>query len=150
MLDVQTVYLLYDTLPGPKMNNKWPSGDHVFQQTGTIFELFHEDPTINVASTKTAPPPGSHVFPLIMTIFELVRDIYKIDAENVTSKVKMPPPHIFEFVRDINETNVLTKFHDDCAKIGTSRVFTRNTARPHGSHVFQGTGTIFELNQHII
>ncbi|KAH3888012.1 hypothetical protein DPMN_012033 [Dreissena polymorpha] len=44
------------------MNNKWPPGDHVFQQTGTIFELvqdiigtnlltkFHEDPKINVAS----------------------------------------------------------------------------------------------------
>ena len=45
------------------MNNKWPHGGNVFQQTGTIFELvqdivgtnlqtkFHEDPTINVAST---------------------------------------------------------------------------------------------------
>ncbi|KAH3699296.1 hypothetical protein DPMN_074252 [Dreissena polymorpha] len=45
------------------MNNKWPPGCNVFQQTGTIFELvqdiigtnlvttFHKDPTINVAST---------------------------------------------------------------------------------------------------
>ena len=45
------------------MNNKWLPGSHIFQQTGTIFELvqdnigtnlltkFHEDPTINVAST---------------------------------------------------------------------------------------------------
>ncbi|KAH3848917.1 hypothetical protein DPMN_091302 [Dreissena polymorpha] len=33
-------------------------------------------------------------------------------------------------VRDINETNVLTKFHDDWAQIVTSRVFTRNTVPP--------------------
>ncbi|KAH3879089.1 hypothetical protein DPMN_002990 [Dreissena polymorpha] len=57
---------------------------------------------------------------------------------------------IFELVRDINKTNVLTNFHDDWAKIVTSRVFTRKTALPTGSHVFQRTGTTFELNQHII
>ncbi|KAH3789908.1 hypothetical protein DPMN_168098 [Dreissena polymorpha] len=57
---------------------------------------------------------------------------------------------IFELVRDINETNVLTKFHDDWAKLVTSRVFTGNTALPPRGHVFQRTGTIFELNQHII
>ncbi|KAH3719354.1 hypothetical protein DPMN_062186 [Dreissena polymorpha] len=51
----------------------------------------------------------------------------------------------------INKTNVLTNFHDDWAKIVTSRVFTRKTACPlHGGHVFQRTGTTFELNQHII
>ncbi|KAH3873456.1 hypothetical protein DPMN_036691 [Dreissena polymorpha] len=132
------------------MNNKWPPGSHVFQQTGTIFELvqdnigtnlltkFHEDPTINVASTvltrqifmthngrqtidkrlnkgKTAPPPGGHVFSPIMTIFKLVRDIYKIDTKNVTSR----------------KTHVLTKFHEDWTKNVTSRVFTRvGTNRP--------------------
>ncbi|KAH3741988.1 hypothetical protein DPMN_048718 [Dreissena polymorpha] len=73
---------------------------------------------------KTAPPPGGHAFSLIWTIFELLREI--------------------------NETNVLTKFHDVWAKIVTSRVFTRNTAPPPGGHVFQWTETIFELNQHII
>ncbi|KAH3884971.1 hypothetical protein DPMN_008957 [Dreissena polymorpha] len=31
-----------------------------------------------------------------------------------------------------------------------SRVFTRNTAPPTGSHVFQRARTTFELNQHII
>ncbi|KAH3873374.1 hypothetical protein DPMN_036608 [Dreissena polymorpha] len=113
----------------------------------TIFELnrhiqkthvltkFHEEWTKNVSSRvftcfhyihieKTAPPPGGHVFSPIWTIFELIRDI--------------------------NETNVLTKFHDDWTKIVTSKVFTRNIAPPPGGHVFQGTGTIFELNQHII
>ncbi|KAH3890947.1 hypothetical protein DPMN_015036 [Dreissena polymorpha] len=68
--------------------------------------------------------PGGHVFSPIWTIFELVQDI--------------------------NKTTVLTNFHDDWAKIVTSRVFTRKTALPTGGHVFQRTGTTFELNQHII
>ncbi|KAH3714799.1 hypothetical protein DPMN_057500 [Dreissena polymorpha] len=84
---------------------------------------------------------------------------------------------IFQLVREIHKTNVLTKFHDDLAKnvtsivfdhkencptppgghfhddwakIVTSSVFTRKTAPPTGSHVFQRTRTTFELNQHII
>ncbi|KAH3835352.1 hypothetical protein DPMN_108703 [Dreissena polymorpha] len=80
---------------------------------------------------KNAPPTGGHVVSPIWTIFELVRDI--------------------------NKTNVLTNFHDDCAKIVTSGVLTRflysqigKTAPPTGGHVFQRTGTTFELNQHII
>ncbi|KAH3775085.1 hypothetical protein DPMN_176481 [Dreissena polymorpha] len=128
--------------------------------------MFHEDPTINVASTvltrqismthngrqtidkrlftcfhyihieKTAPPPAGHAFPPIMTIFELVRDIYKIDAKNVTSR----------------KTHVLTKFHEDWTKNVTSRVFTcfhyihiEKTAPPPGGHVFLPIWTIFEL-----
>ncbi|KAH3895848.1 hypothetical protein DPMN_020015 [Dreissena polymorpha] len=98
---------------------------------------FHDDWAKNVISRvftsfftiyleKNAPPTGGHVFSPIWTIFELVRDI--------------------------NKTNVLINFHDDWAKIVTSRVFTRKTAPPpphHGSHVIQLTGTIFELNSHI-
>ncbi|KAH3877346.1 hypothetical protein DPMN_001209 [Dreissena polymorpha] len=125
--------------------NAPPLGSHVFQANVTIFELnrhiqkrhvltkVHEDWTKNVTLRvftcfhyihieKTDQPPGGHVFSPIWTIFELFRDI--------------------------NETNVSTKFHDDLAKIVTSRVFTRNTAP--GGHVFQRTGTNFELNQHII
>ncbi|KAH3752594.1 hypothetical protein DPMN_187215 [Dreissena polymorpha] len=124
-----------------------PPGNHVFKRTGTIFKLnscilktkilskFHEDWTKNVTSRvftcfhhihieKTAPPTGGHVFSRIWTIFKLIREI--------------------------NKTNVLTNFHDDWAKIVTSRVFTRKTAPPTGGHVFKRTGTTFELNQHII
>ncbi|KAH3725272.1 hypothetical protein DPMN_051106 [Dreissena polymorpha] len=91
------------------------SGLHVFERTGTktnVLIKFYEDWTINVTSRvficfhnihieKTAPPPptGGHVFSMIWTIFELGQDI--------------------------NKTNVLTKFHDDWAKIVTSRLFTR-------------------------
>ena len=131
-----------------------PSGGHAFLPIRTIVELnrrvqktnvltkFHEDWTKNVTSRvftcfhyihieKNDPPTGGNVFSPIWTIFNLVRDI--------------------------NKTNVLTNFHDDWAKIVTSRVFTRflyshirKTAPPTGGHVFQRTGTTFELNQHII
>ncbi|KAH3825951.1 hypothetical protein DPMN_127838 [Dreissena polymorpha] len=105
-------------------------------QTETkVLTKFHENWAQNVTSRvltcfhykhieKNAPPTGGHVFSPIWTIFKLVREI--------------------------NKTNVLTNFHDDWAKIVTSRVFTRKTAPPTGGHVFQRTGTTFELNQHII
>ncbi|KAH3810783.1 hypothetical protein DPMN_139181 [Dreissena polymorpha] len=125
------------------------------------------------------PPPGGHVFLLIQTFFELNLRIQESNVltkchedwtKNVTSRVftcfhyihieknALPPGGhvfspiwtIFNPVGDINETNVLTKFHDDWAKIVTSRVFTRNTAPHPGSYVFQWTKTIFELNQYII
>ncbi|KAH3712359.1 hypothetical protein DPMN_072059 [Dreissena polymorpha] len=121
--------------PGGHENSP-PTGGHVFLPIRTIFKLnrhiqkthvltkVHEHWTNNVTSRvftcfqyihieKTAPPPGGHVFLPIWTIFELVRDI--------------------------NETNVLTKFHDDWAIIVTSRVFTRNTAPTPGGHIFQRT-----------
>ncbi|KAH3845752.1 hypothetical protein DPMN_088040 [Dreissena polymorpha] len=130
-----------------------PPSSHVIQLTGTIFELnshvrdinktnvltnFHDDWAKFVTSIvfrrenchyihieKNAPATGGHVFSPIWTIFELVREI--------------------------NKTNVLTNFHDDWATIGTSRVFTTKTdPPPFSSHVFQLTGTIFELNSHII
>ncbi|KAH3696328.1 hypothetical protein DPMN_083791 [Dreissena polymorpha] len=117
------------------MNNKWPHGGNVFQQTGTIFVLvkdiigsnlltkFHEDPTINVAYTtidkRFIPSYPENKF-------------HEDWTKNVTSRV-------FTY---INETNVLTKNFDFLSPY--------NTSPPPGGHVFQGTGTIFELNQHII
>ncbi|KAH3768734.1 hypothetical protein DPMN_169951 [Dreissena polymorpha] len=115
-----------------------PTGGHVFQRTGTTFELnqhiikaniltkFHENWAKNVTSRvltcfhyihieKNAPPTSGHVFSPIWTIFELVRDI--------------------------NKTNVLTNFHDDWAKILTS-IPNKENCLPTGGHVFQRTGTI--------
>ncbi|KAH3894186.1 hypothetical protein DPMN_018343 [Dreissena polymorpha] len=147
--------------------NKTPPGGHVFLPIQTIFEL---------NCKKTAPPPGGHVFPPIMTIFELIRDIYKIDAKNVTSRVFTSFFLLFKYKGNDSphgghKTHVLTKFHEDWtknktapppgghvfspigtifelfhndwAKIVTSRVFTRKTAPPPGGHVFQRTRTIF-------
>ncbi|KAH3841392.1 hypothetical protein DPMN_114852 [Dreissena polymorpha] len=111
-----------------------PHGSHVIQLTGTIFELNSHIKETN----KNAPPTGGHVFSPIWTIFELVRDINK---RAMMALVKFDPR--------ANKTNVLTNFHYDWAKIVTSRVFLRKTAPPPGSHFFQLTGTIFELNSHI-
>ncbi|KAH3864328.1 hypothetical protein DPMN_027345 [Dreissena polymorpha] len=109
------------------------SNSTVMSRKTHFLTKFNEDWTKNVTSRvftcfqyihieKTAPPPGSHVFSPIWTIFELVRYI--------------------------NETNVLTKFHDDWAKIVTSKVFTRNTAPPPGGHLHEDwpsnvTSTVF-------
>ncbi|KAH3858120.1 hypothetical protein DPMN_100739 [Dreissena polymorpha] len=118
-----------------------------------------EDWTINVASRvltrKNSPPLVAigHAFLPIRTIFELnchrkkthvLTKFHEHWTKNVTSRT------IFELVQEINKTNVSTNFHDDWAKIVTFRVFTRKTAPPTGGHVFQHTGTTFELNQDII
>ncbi|KAH3886069.1 hypothetical protein DPMN_010070 [Dreissena polymorpha] len=47
-------------------------------------------------------------------------------------------------------TNLLTKFHDDWIINVASRVLTRKKCPAPGGHVFQPTGIIFELIQHII
>ncbi|KAH3894871.1 hypothetical protein DPMN_019030 [Dreissena polymorpha] len=129
-------------------------GSHVIQLTGTIFELnshikktnvltkFHENWAKNVTSRvftyfhyihrEKCPTHWRPCLSTICTIFELVRDINKNNFGAVVS------------------LNVSTNFHDDWAKIVTSRVFTRKTAPPTGRHVFQRTGTTFKLNQHII
>ncbi|KAH3849248.1 hypothetical protein DPMN_091644 [Dreissena polymorpha] len=141
---------MYKTNLFTKFHDDWANNvtsrvSHVIQLTGTIFELnsriqetnvlpkFHENWAKNVTSRvftcfhyihieKNDPPTGGNVFSPIWTIFNLIRDI--------------------------NKTNVLTNFHDDWAKIVTSRVFTRKTAPPTDGHVIQRTGTTFELNQH--
>ncbi|KAH3838112.1 hypothetical protein DPMN_111518 [Dreissena polymorpha] len=103
--------------------NAPPTGGHVFQATGTIFELvqniigtnlltkFHDERTINTASRvltrKNATPPWRPCFCTNGTIFKLIQDIVG--------------------------TNHLTKFHDDLTINVASRVLTRKNA-PHGGH----------------
>ncbi|KAH3894862.1 hypothetical protein DPMN_019021 [Dreissena polymorpha] len=113
---------------------------------------------------KNSPPTGGHVFSPIWTIFELVQDINKSTAFRVprsaakasrrlrrtTDELAMTKARVFSENSLANKTTVLTNFHDDWEKIVTFRVFTRKTAIPTGGHVFQRTGTTFELNQHII
>ncbi|KAH3821591.1 hypothetical protein DPMN_123355 [Dreissena polymorpha] len=101
-----------------------PTGSHVFQRTGNIFEhnslftCFHY-----IHKKKTLPAYWRPYFSPIWTIFELVRDI--------------------------NKTNVLTKFRDSWLKLVTSRP-NKKTAPPTGGHVFQRTGTTFQLDQYSI
>ncbi|KAH3893696.1 hypothetical protein DPMN_017846 [Dreissena polymorpha] len=127
-----------------------PPGGHVFQPTGTIFELVQDiigthvltkfqDWTKIVTSIhikKIATPPGGHVFQPTGTIFELVQDIIGTQYRtiNVTSRQTATPPGghvfqstgtIFELVQDIIGTRVLSKFHEDWTINVASRVLTR-------------------------
>ncbi|KAH3717133.1 hypothetical protein DPMN_059912 [Dreissena polymorpha] len=119
------------------LNTAPTTGCHVFFS----FEL-DRDQTRNVASRvftrKTAPTTGGHVFQRTGTTFELNQHIIKT---NILTN--------FELNRGIIGTNLLSKFHEDRTRNVASRVFTRKTAPPTGGHVFQRTGTIFELDQHI-
>ncbi|KAH3703515.1 hypothetical protein DPMN_078553 [Dreissena polymorpha] len=136
--------------PHSTRKNAPPTGGHVFQATGTTFELvhniigtnlltkFHDDRTINMASrVLTRPRPlGGHVFPPTGTIFELIQDVIETNHQtkfhddrtiNVASRVltrKNAPPL----------TNLLTKFHEDRKINVASRVLTRKNAPPPGSH----------------
>ncbi|KAH3865412.1 hypothetical protein DPMN_028451 [Dreissena polymorpha] len=145
-----------------KLHEKWANN-----VTSRVFTCFHY---IHTCIEKNALPTGGHpCYATDRTIFELNSHIKETNvltkfhenlAKNVTFRVEKCPTHwrpclstictIFKLVRDINKTNVLSNFHDDWAKIVTFRVFTRKTALPTGGHVFQLTGTTFELNQHII
>ncbi|KAH3846228.1 hypothetical protein DPMN_088527 [Dreissena polymorpha] len=131
---------------GMGLKNALPTGGHVFQASGIIFELiqdiigtnlltkFHDDRTINVASRvlkrdyticyiKNAPPPGGHVFLATDTIFKLIQDIIR--------------------------THLLTKFHEDRKINVASRPYKEKCPAP-GGHIFQPTSIIFELVHDII
>ncbi|KAH3753661.1 hypothetical protein DPMN_188303 [Dreissena polymorpha] len=114
----------------PLEKNAPPPGGHVFQPTDIIFELFHEDWTINVASrVKNAPPLGSHVFQANANVDAAQRTthdgqkaITKAHHEHIVLRTNAPPTGghvfqatgtIFELVQNIIGTNLLTKFHDE-------------------------------------
>ncbi|KAH3834700.1 hypothetical protein DPMN_108033 [Dreissena polymorpha] len=145
-------------------NTAPPTGGHVFQRTGTSFELnqhilktnilinfkldrgiigtnlltkLHEDQSRNVASrvfTRKTAPPSGG-FVFQRTGTTFVLNQFFIKTNILTN---------FELDRGIIRTHVLTKFHEDRTRN------IRNTAPPSGGHVFQQTGFTFELNQHII
>ncbi|KAH3873375.1 hypothetical protein DPMN_036609 [Dreissena polymorpha] len=143
--------------------------------TSRVFTCFHY-----IHIKKTGPPPGGHVFSPIWTIFELFHDDWALEntalppgghlhedwASNVTSTVFTS---MTQFRTQSRYTNVLTKFHEDRTINVASGVFTMQMLTAHdgqkaitkahhehkkcpptGGHVFQATGTIFELVQNII
>ncbi|KAH3882273.1 hypothetical protein DPMN_006207 [Dreissena polymorpha] len=91
------------------------------QRTGTIFEL-NSHWTINVTSR-------------VFTCFH-----------NIHIEKTAPPPggHVFSPI-----STICKLFHDDWAKIVTSGPNIK-TALPTGHHVFQRTGTTFELKTNIL
>ncbi|KAH3864860.1 hypothetical protein DPMN_027891 [Dreissena polymorpha] len=114
---------------------------HVIQLTGTTFELNSHIKETNVL-TKFNDNWAKNVTSRVLTCFHY-KHIEK-NAPPTSGHVFSPIWTIFELVRDINKTNVLTNFLD-WAKIVTSR---KLPPPPPSSHVIQLTGTTFELNSH--
>ncbi|KAH3809189.1 hypothetical protein DPMN_137550 [Dreissena polymorpha] len=131
--------------------NAPPPGGHVFQPTGTIFKLFHEDQRINMASRvftrKNTPPPGAHVFQPTGTIFKLFHEDQRINmASRVFTRKNTPPPgaHVFQptgtfckLILDMIGTNLLTKFRDDWTINVAFRVLIRMNLLTNVNKVLQ-------------
>ncbi|KAH3884575.1 hypothetical protein DPMN_008558 [Dreissena polymorpha] len=123
---------------------------HVFKAAKTIFELiqdiigtnlltkFHDDRKINVTSRvltrKIAPP----LWPYIIGMNLLT----KKNVPPLGSYVFQAKVTIFELIKDISGTNLLSKFHED-------RKINEKCPAP-GGHDFQPTDIIFELFQDFI
>ncbi|KAH3887432.1 hypothetical protein DPMN_011449 [Dreissena polymorpha] len=137
----------------PHLSNQFH--DDKAKNVTSISHKFHDDWANNMTSRKTAPPQlTGTIFMLNSRIKEtnVLSKFHENWAKNVPSRVftcfhyihiEINDPHtggnvfspiwtIFELIRDINKTNILTNYHDDWAKIVTSRVFTRKTAPPTG------------------
>ncbi|KAH3803667.1 hypothetical protein DPMN_131933 [Dreissena polymorpha] len=101
-----------------------PPGGHVFQKSRPIFKFFQDLKT--VPTKKTAQTPGGHVCGRTITK-------NKIDKAMIR-----------------NTGNLLIKFHEEWAMNVISIEFKRKNDPLPGRHVFQKTGTIFQLIQDII
>ncbi|KAH3894087.1 hypothetical protein DPMN_018245 [Dreissena polymorpha] len=101
---------------------------HVFQATGTIFKFFHDDLSINVASSvltrKNATTSGSHAFQQTRTIFKLIQSASPPDGQ--------PNGTIFKLVQYFID-------NEDRTISVASRVLTRQMLTPHDSHYRQRT-----------
>ncbi|KAH3870554.1 hypothetical protein DPMN_033742 [Dreissena polymorpha] len=85
----------------------------------------------------TSEHPGSHVFEQTKTIDKCPAPWWPCFRETGT---------IFELVRDIIGTNLLTKFHDDRTIYVASRVFTRkNATTPWRSYII-GTNSLAKFH----
>ncbi|KAH3847759.1 hypothetical protein DPMN_090090 [Dreissena polymorpha] len=141
-----------------KLKTAPPTGGHVFQQTGTTFELnqdiiktniltnvdkfltrhnplltkFHEDGTTNVASRVFTSK--SHLSNQVFLRFGPVAS--RVFTRNIS--------HVFQWTRTtfklkqhIIKANILTNFKLDRGIIGTN-LLTKKTAPPTGGHCLQG------------
>ncbi|KAH3893533.1 hypothetical protein DPMN_017680 [Dreissena polymorpha] len=99
-----------------------PPGNHVFQQTGTIFKLNSHIKETNVL-TKFQENWAKNVNSRVLTCFHYIH-----------IKKNAPPTggHVFSPISSEKSIKPM------------------KTAPPTSGHVFQRTGTTFELNQHII
>ncbi|KAH3709547.1 hypothetical protein DPMN_069011, partial [Dreissena polymorpha] len=135
-----------------RVKNSLLPGGHVFQPTGTIYQLVHDiigtnlltkfhEESDDICGLQTifgkAPPPGGHVFQQPRTIFELIQYIIRstvlskfhddwtiyVTFRVLTSLIgKNAPPSDGLIIK----TNRLTKFHEYRTINVSSRVLTRS------------------------
>ncbi|KAH3865048.1 hypothetical protein DPMN_028086 [Dreissena polymorpha] len=90
----------------------------------------HGDWTINATESEKAPPLGGHVFhDIIGTLYRVLKRSDCPPCQNIVGATERP--------------SALSNLASDCPD-------TRKNAPPPGAHVFEPTGTIFELAQDII
>ncbi|KAH3694647.1 hypothetical protein DPMN_082087 [Dreissena polymorpha] len=141
----------------PIVKNVPPLGSNVFQANATIFELFHQDWTINVASRlltrEKSPPRGGH-FHEDLTIYVVSRVITRfyyshsyIYIEYRNSRHKVVPECYTAVVSAAELLPNLNALHSNPQDI---KVSLRKNAQPPGGHIFQATGTIFELGTNLL
>ncbi|KAH3857813.1 hypothetical protein DPMN_100428 [Dreissena polymorpha] len=156
-----------------RVKNAPPLGSHDFQANVTIFKLiqdiietnlltkFHEDWTINAASreftrqmltahdaqqTKGDHKSSPSVRCAQMALFIQSLPYVKLDQDIGQTNILVKT--IFKLNSHIKETNFLTKFHENWAKMGLLECSHKN-APPTGGHVFSPIWTIFELVRYI-
>ncbi|KAH3738277.1 hypothetical protein DPMN_044909 [Dreissena polymorpha] len=99
--------------------------------TGTIFELFHDDWTINVASgvltSKKCTAPWR-------PYFSLNKEKCPAPGGNVVE----PTGTNFRLVEDVIGKSLLTKFHEDLPANVASRVLIRHMMTPHNARWTKG------------
>ncbi|KAH3809725.1 hypothetical protein DPMN_138101 [Dreissena polymorpha] len=151
------------------------TGGHVFQPTGTNFELVQDligttNQTINVACrvlTRLKKNVASRVLTRNKSYIirmNLLTEFHEDRTINVASRVlkrfykshtkpykeNAPPPdtHLLTKFYDDQTINVASRFHEDRTINVASRVLTshiQKNAPPPGGHVLKATGIIFEL-----
>ncbi|KAH3879806.1 hypothetical protein DPMN_003713 [Dreissena polymorpha] len=128
----------YRKLPHPPGSHfhdwakKVTSRVHVIQLTGTIFQLNSLFTCFHyIHIEKNAPPTGGHVFSPIWTIFELVRHINRTNVliNFHDDWAKIVTSRVSNLIEISNRTNLLTRFHEDRTINVASRVFKNKCGR---------------------
>ncbi|KAH3716646.1 hypothetical protein DPMN_059372 [Dreissena polymorpha] len=92
-----------------KGKNATPTDGHVFQPTGTIFELITDIIRTNWTKMKNAPPPLAALF---FTNHNHYWTIHRKNALPPCGHVFQQIRAIFQVIQDNIRTNILTKFHE--------------------------------------
>ncbi|KAH3735293.1 hypothetical protein DPMN_041758 [Dreissena polymorpha] len=116
-------------------SRKWAKVLMLLKKIHNHIRIFHHgDWTINATESEKAPPLGGHVF------HDIIGTLYRVLKRFFESRTIAPTLNL---TRRTERPSALSNLARDCPD-------TRKNAPPPGAHVFEPTGTIFELAQDII